>query len=173
MARKYLLLEGTLPLNNLMSKKLSTKEFIEKSIEIHGSKFSYDLTEYKGKDKRVTVICTFCKQVMTPSSSEFNRKCPKTKKGIYTCSNSMNHYKYYDEKYLSLQDVAEALGYTSHPAIYIWLERMNISTQEVEGRVVILEEHLKAIKEFREDYLNKSKKIKSEVQEKQADIKHL
>jgi hypothetical protein len=38
-------------------KKLSTRDFIKKCVETHGSKYSYEKTEYKGGKKKVCIIC--------------------------------------------------------------------------------------------------------------------
>lgn len=39
----------------------STKEFIEKAKTIHGNKFDYSLTEFKGATNNICVICNICK----------------------------------------------------------------------------------------------------------------
>jgi hypothetical protein len=38
-------------------KKHNTKNFIEKAVRIHGTKFKYDLVEYKGVKEKIKIIC--------------------------------------------------------------------------------------------------------------------
>jgi len=40
-----------------MSKRLTTEEFIERAIKIHGNKYDYSLVEYKNTDSKVKIIC--------------------------------------------------------------------------------------------------------------------
>ncbi len=39
------------------NKKLTTEEFIKKSIEIHGNKYDYSITEYISSSKKIKIIC--------------------------------------------------------------------------------------------------------------------
>ncbi len=40
-----------------MSRKLTTQEFIQKAILIHGDKYNYSLTVYEGRNSRIKIIC--------------------------------------------------------------------------------------------------------------------
>jgi predicted nucleic acid-binding Zn-ribbon protein len=44
-----------------MSKKLTTEQFIEKSIKIHGTKYCYNKVIYIDKPSKVEIICNTCK----------------------------------------------------------------------------------------------------------------
>jgi hypothetical protein len=39
------------------NKKLTTKEFIKKAKEVHGEKYDYSLTDYKGVDNIIKIVC--------------------------------------------------------------------------------------------------------------------
>lgn len=39
------------------NKKLSTKEFIDRAIKIHGTRYSYSKSQYKSLKKEITIIC--------------------------------------------------------------------------------------------------------------------
>lgn len=62
-----------------MSKKLTTTEFIEKSIEIHGDKYDYSNVEYLTSHTKVKIIC--------PEHGEFEQKPNKhlQKQGCPSC----------------------------------------------------------------------------------------
>ena len=56
------------PLNHLLKKgcyqcskhkKLTTKEFIEKAIKIHGDKYDYSLSIYKKNNEKIKIICKY------------------------------------------------------------------------------------------------------------------
>ena len=40
-----------------MAKKLTTEEFIEKAIKIHGNKYNYNKVEYKKSYIKIMIIC--------------------------------------------------------------------------------------------------------------------
>jgi hypothetical protein len=41
----------------MSAKKLTTEQFIEKAIQIHGQKYDYSLVDYQGAHTKVTIIC--------------------------------------------------------------------------------------------------------------------
>ena len=46
-----------------MTKRLTTKEFIERAKAIHGDKYDYSLVEYKTNLDKVKIICKNCGKV--------------------------------------------------------------------------------------------------------------
>jgi hypothetical protein len=65
-----------------MPKKLTTKEFIERSKKIHGDKYDYSKVEYLSIDKKVIIIMDNVEYLQTPNQHLIGR-CPentKTKK---------------------------------------------------------------------------------------------
>ena len=46
-----------------MSKKLTTEEFIEKAIAIHGDKYDYSLVKYNGYRSKIKIICKKCGKI--------------------------------------------------------------------------------------------------------------
>ncbi len=61
------------------NKKLNTKDFIKKAINIHGNKYRYDDVEYRGSEKKVTIFCPIHGNFeQTPAShiSTRARGCP-------------------------------------------------------------------------------------------------
>jgi hypothetical protein len=57
------------------SMKSTTEEFIEKSIAAHGSKYDYSKVEYKGRAKKVCVICPIHGEFMTIPADHAKGKC--------------------------------------------------------------------------------------------------
>lgn len=39
------------------SRRMTTEEFVARAVEVHGQKYSYDKTEYKGAKERITISC--------------------------------------------------------------------------------------------------------------------
>ena len=60
--------------------RLSTKEFIEKSVKIHGDKYDYSLVDYKNSDTIVQIICKKHGVFKQRSSTHLNGH------GCYKCS---------------------------------------------------------------------------------------
>lgn len=71
---------------NLRTKlSLTTEEFIEKSLIIHGTKYDYTLVDYKNSASCVIIICpTHGQFLQTPNSHLRGRGCPKCKPTKYT-----------------------------------------------------------------------------------------
>ena len=56
-ANELFKLDDYLYKNNIMGRKLTTTEFIEKSKEIHGDKYDYSLVDYIDNKTKVKIIC--------------------------------------------------------------------------------------------------------------------
>ena len=62
------------------NKKYNTKEFIDKSIEIHGNKYDYSNTEYVNSNTKVCIICPIHGEFwQTPAAHLQGQGCPKCK----------------------------------------------------------------------------------------------
>lgn len=60
------------------AEKITTEEFIEMAIKIHGKKYDYSKTIYRSKNKKVTIICKIHKEFeQTPSNHLMGRGCAK------------------------------------------------------------------------------------------------
>lgn len=65
-----------------MSKRLTTNDFIERAIQVHGGKYDYSKSEYAGKDKPIIIICPIHGEfVQTPNNHWKGKGCSK-------CSNN-------------------------------------------------------------------------------------
>lgn len=69
--------------DNKRTTKYTTKEFIKKSIKIHGEKYNYDLVEYINSDIKVKIICPVHGIFEQLPRSHVNVKC-----GCPHCKNS-------------------------------------------------------------------------------------
>ena len=58
-----------------MSKKSSTVEFIEKSIKIHGNKYTYELVDYVNAHIKVKIICSIHNIFELTPNKHLSRKC--------------------------------------------------------------------------------------------------
>jgi len=61
------------------NKKLTTEEFIEKAIDIHGDKYDYSLVEYKNTTTKIKIICEEHGVFEQTPDNHINKKtgCPK------------------------------------------------------------------------------------------------
>lgn len=61
-----------------MSRRLTTEEFIEKAIRIHGDKYDYSLVEYENSSKRVRIKCNTCGNAFdqVPATHLSGHGCP-------------------------------------------------------------------------------------------------
>lgn len=59
--------------------KLTTKEFIERAIKIHGNKYDYSYVNYIGSEDKVTIICKKCNNTFKqrPTFHLQEHGCPK------------------------------------------------------------------------------------------------
>lgn len=65
------------------SNKVYTKDFIEKAMFVHGTKFSYENTNYEYARKQITVTCCACHKDFKCFSTDFLKpdfECPHCKK---------------------------------------------------------------------------------------------
>jgi len=61
-----------------MSKKLTTKIFIEKAVQVHNNKYDYSLVEYKNIKTKVKIICSIHGIFeQTPNNHPRGNGCPK------------------------------------------------------------------------------------------------
>ena len=61
-----------------MSRKITTEEFIEKSIKCHKIKYDYSKVEYKNKDEKVCILCPIHGEFWQKASLHMNGSdCPK------------------------------------------------------------------------------------------------
>lgn len=75
-----------------MARRLTTKEFIQKAIEIHGNKYDYSKVEYKNNKTKVCIICPKHGEFWQIPNSHLNgSKCPK-------CSGKFLDKEYFIEK---------------------------------------------------------------------------
>lgn len=59
-----------------MGKKLTSKEFIEKSKKVHGDKYDYSLVDYIGAHTKIKIICTIHGVFeQTPTSHLAGKNC--------------------------------------------------------------------------------------------------
>ena len=65
-----------------MSRKKSTKEYIEDAIQAHGDRYDYTLTVYDGKDKDITFLCRRCGLKCTQNAGNHIHQ----KQGCRACS---------------------------------------------------------------------------------------
>lgn len=63
-------------------RKLTTDEFIEKSIEIWGNRFDYSLVEYENNKKKVKIICPKHGEFEQSANNHLNSKYGCTQCGI-------------------------------------------------------------------------------------------
>ena len=64
--------------NCIMSRKLTTEEFIEKSKKIHGDKYDYSKVAYNGNKAKITIICPIHGEFLkTPNDHLNGYGCPK------------------------------------------------------------------------------------------------
>lgn len=75
-----------------MARRLTTKEFIQKAIEIHGNKYDYSKVEYKNNKTKVCIICLKHGEFWQIPNSHLNgSECPK-------CSGKFLDKEYFIEK---------------------------------------------------------------------------
>ena len=55
------------------SQRSNTKEFIHKSIEVHGNKFDYNLVEYVNNQTKVIILCNICNNIFKQKPSNHLR----------------------------------------------------------------------------------------------------
>lgn len=66
--------------NRINSKTMSTEQFIEKACKIHGNKYDYSKTIYKGYSKKVCIICPTHGEFLQIANNHINGEgCPKCK----------------------------------------------------------------------------------------------
>lgn len=66
-------------------KKLTTKEFINKAINVHGDKYDYSKVNYTGSTNKVIIICKEHGQFEQVANAHLRGKgCPKCKNGVRT-----------------------------------------------------------------------------------------
>lgn len=76
-----------------MSRKLTTKEFIEKAQQVHGNKYDYSKVDYQGSKIKVTIIC--------PEHGEFQQR-PNDHLNGYGCAKCANNIKYTNEEWINI-----------------------------------------------------------------------
>ena len=62
-----------------MTIKLTTKQFIEKSIKIHGNLYDYSKTNYTGTHNKVIIVCKIHGEFTQTPSNHYKHKCSKCK----------------------------------------------------------------------------------------------
>ena len=70
--------------NRNKNRKLTTEEFIKKSVKVHGTKYDYSLVDYKNSSTKVKIICSIHGVFeQTPLSHYFQKAgCPKCANNI-------------------------------------------------------------------------------------------
>lgn len=105
-----------------MAKKLTTAQFIEKAIKIHGNKFDYSLTNYKQTHANIKIICVIHGYFLqTPGNHLQGSGCPKCANIRRIVSNSKN----------SSDFIAEANLIHNHKYDYSNVEYINAYTNVV------------------------------------------
>lgn len=75
-----------------MARRLTTKEFIQKAIEIHGNKYDYSKVDYKNSKTKICIICPEHGEFwQTPATHLKSYGCPK-------CSGKFLDKEYFIEK---------------------------------------------------------------------------
>lgn len=85
-------------------KKLSTKDFIEKSLKIHNNKYNYSLVKFENNDSKINIICKehgiFQQRVSSHLSGNGCNKCKndnrRTDKDIFIEKSNLKHNNIYD-----------------------------------------------------------------------------
>lgn len=79
---RHILREHTREIGETM--KITTPEFIQKAKEVHGDKYDYSKTDYKGKQKKVKIICPIHGEFETQANYHLQgrecRKCASQKR---------------------------------------------------------------------------------------------
>ena len=73
-------------------RKSNNKEFIEKSVKIHGNKYDYSKVNYKDNNTKVSINCNKCNHVFLqlPSSHLVGSGCPKCSLALISIRNQKN-----------------------------------------------------------------------------------
>lgn len=86
-----------------MSKKLTTEEFIQRAIEVHGDKYIYDNVIYKGIHAKVEIICPIHGIFYQEPNKHINQQqgCPKCNGGAQSSKEDFINkaYKIHGNKY--------------------------------------------------------------------------
>src|SRR5208337_4443576 len=102
-----------------MSRKLTTEQFIQKAIIVHGDDYDYSLVEYKGAYKAVKIICRehgVFEQMATNHTNGYG--CPNTahrsKRMVPTRDNVIEraityHGYYYDYSLVELNRIDDVI----------------------------------------------------------------
>ena len=110
------------------SRKMTTEEFIEKSIELHGDKYDYSKTEYVKSSQKVIIICKEHGEFeQTPNGNLGNSGCKK-------CANKINGEK---QRKTNEQFIEEAIKIHGNTYDYSKVEYVNSNTNVI----IICKEH--------------------------------
>jgi Zn finger protein HypA/HybF involved in hydrogenase expression len=76
---RHILREHTREIGEANPKKLTTDEFIKRAQEVHGGKYDYSKSDYKGKDVKLTIICPTHGEFQQTPAAHIRQKqnCPK------------------------------------------------------------------------------------------------
>ena len=112
------------------SKKLTTEEFINRSREIHGSKYDYNEVVYKNAKTKITIICPIhgdFKQI--PVSHLQGSGCPKCNYG-FSSESKLSLLSDSDVEHLSVHQLIELIGQNLLPADFKVLTKSGAGSSE-------------------------------------------
>lgn len=118
--------------NDKIKEKLSsnTSEFIEKAKALHGDKYNYDLTNYRGNKIKVKIICKFHKSFMqTPNDHLMGVGCPQCKNEISLWKRS-DYVKLCDERHDGKSNLYLIKCYSSNEVFY----KIGITVKKIKNR---------------------------------------
>lgn len=98
-----------------MTKKLTTEEFIEKAIKVHGNKYNYDKVIYINCKEKIIITCT--------GHSDFEQTPSEHLQG-YGCKKCAGNYKPTIKEFIEKANIIHNNKYNYDKAIYL-----NISTK--------------------------------------------
>ena len=69
---------------NSSKRRLTQDEFLKRAKEVHGDKYDYSITEYKGRNKKIKIICKNCNKIFEQNAGNHlcGRGCPNCRASI-------------------------------------------------------------------------------------------
>lgn len=82
-----------------MTRMLTTQEFIEKAVSIHGDQYGYDKTDHRGYAHKLTIFCKRCKEYFDQLAGNHlaGNGCPHCKNHKIAVSHSSNRNEFIEK----------------------------------------------------------------------------
>ena len=98
------------------SAKLTTEEFIEKAIKVHGVKYDYSKVDYKNSQTKIIIVCpTHGDFKQVPNGHLRGQGCPKCNHG-FSSDSKLSLLSDSDVEHLSVHQLIELIGQNLLPA---------------------------------------------------------